>query len=112
METALRQGWEWIPAATERCLPENSALHSCEQPQVWGSYYLKQTLAFGSTFSSQNETNPETELICDLQNFLTQQDRKQTKERNVSTKGGRNRVSGGTLPIGMKKSQTHQIDKI
>lgn len=68
MEIALCQGLELIPAATECCLPEHSALHSCDQPQVWGSYYLKQSLAFGSTFPSQNETNPETELICDLQN--------------------------------------------
>lgn len=68
METALRQGSESIPAATECCLPEHSALHCCDQPQVWGSYYLEQTLAFGSTFSSRNETNPETELICVLQN--------------------------------------------
>lgn len=68
MEPALCQGWGPAPAATERRSPEHSALLCSLQPQVWGSYYLKQTLAFGSTFPSQNETNPATELICDLRN--------------------------------------------
>jgi len=76
----LRQVSELI-GCYECCLPEHFALSCCEQSQVWGSHYLKQTLAFGSTFSSQNETKPETELTFDIQNSsLRKTKSKQRKE--------------------------------
>lgn len=66
------------------CSPEHPALLCSQQPQAWGSQYLMQTLAFGSTFPSQNGTNPATELICDLQNsWLSKTQSKQRKEMSL-----------------------------